>query len=71
MADPRTDRDADRDLFAAHALTGWIIALGSRCNEPGYSDADVHDYAARYARATADAMLAERDRTPTPEAPSE
>ncbi len=50
-----------RDRFAMAALTGWLITLGTRAGEQGYTDHGACGEAARLAYETADAMLSARE----------
>jgi hypothetical protein len=55
-----------RDYSAGQALSGWIVALAQRRDEPGYDDDAAAHEAGRLALVTADAMLAERAKAEAP-----
>ena len=48
-----------RELLAGMALQGWIINMGFRRSESGYSDVSAAIEAAKLSRETADALLRE------------
>lgn len=49
-----------RDYFAAKFIAAWVVALGARHGQPGYSDRDAMWEAIRLGTEQADVMLAER-----------
>lgn len=49
-----------RDYFATKFIAAWIVTLGARHGQPGYSDRDAMWEAHRLGNEQADAMLAER-----------
>lgn len=49
-----------RDYFAAKFAAAWVIALGARWKEGGFSDTDMLHESNRRGLEQADAMLAER-----------
>lgn len=47
-----------RELAAMFAMVGWIVVLGQRYGQPGYSDISSSDEAGRLGNRSADALLA-------------